>query len=98
MPKNATVTCPAGSPTQLTDAAVTAARVVGVQDFYLCATSTATPPATLDGAVMMLPFSVLAADLVLVDLFPGVGDTVYLWGWPIGSDPSETVDVSVSHA
>ncbi|MEZ5720458.1 MAG: hypothetical protein R3D59_01425 [Paracoccaceae bacterium] len=46
---------------------------------------------------MMLPFSVLAADLALADLFPGVGASVYLWGWPVGSDPTETVDVSVSH-
>ncbi len=98
MPKNATVTCQAGSPTQLTDTAVSAARVIGLQDFYLCATLTASPPADLDGAIMMLPFSVLAADLPLVDLFPGVGASVYLWGWPVGSDPSEIVDVSVSHA
>ena len=97
MPKNATVTCPAGTPTQLTDTAVSAARVVGLKDFYLCATTAATPPADLEGAVMMLPFSVLAAALALVDLFPGVGASVYLWGWPVGSDPTETVDVSVSH-
>ncbi|MCB1329492.1 MAG: hypothetical protein KDK28_08605 [Maritimibacter sp.] len=94
MPKNATVSCPAGLPTQLTDQAVTAARVIGLQDFNLCATSDASPPADLEGAVMMLPFSVLAADLPLGQLFPGVGDTVYLWAWPT----SGAVDVSVSHA
>lgn len=97
MPKNATLSCPTGSPTQLTDTAVTAARVVGSKDFNLCATLTATAPTDIDGAIMMLPFSVLAADLALADLFPGVGDTVYLWAWPVGSDTSETVDVSVSH-
>lgn len=98
MPKNATVSCPAGTPTQLTDTAVAAARVVGLEDFNLCATLTATPPADIDGAIMMLPFSVLAADLALADLFPGVGASVYLWAWPVGSDASEIVRVSVSHA
>ncbi len=94
MPKNATVSCPAGSPTQLTDAAVAAARVVGFQDFYLCATVDTTPPADIAGAVMMLPFSVLAADLALVDLFPGIGSTLHLWAWPV----SGGADVSISHA
>lgn len=94
MPKNATVPCPAGSPTQLTDAAVTAARVVGTQDFYLCATLDTTPPADTSGAVMLLPWSVLAADLVLGDLFPGVGTSLHLWAWPT----SGAADVSISHA
>lgn len=93
MAKNTTVTCPADAPTQLTDAAVTAARVVGSQGFYLCATATASAPTSPSGAVPMLPFSILAADLELADLFPGVGSSVYLWAWPI----SGTVDVSVSH-
>lgn len=94
MPKNATVSCPPGVPTQLTDAAVTAARVIGTQDFNLCATTAATPPTDLEGALMMLPFSVLAADLPLGDIFPGVGDTLYLWAWPT----SGAADVSISHA
>ena len=94
MPKNATLHCAAGLPTQLTDVAVTSARVMGSQDFHLCATIDATPPTDLDGAVTMLPFSVLAADLALVDLFPGVGSAVHLWAWPT----SGAVDVSVSHA
>lgn len=94
MPKNTNVTCPEGVPTQLTDSAVTAARVVGSQGFYLCATLTDTAPTSMAGAVPMLPHSVLAGDLALADLFAGVGDTVYLWAWPT----SGTVDVSVSHA
>lgn len=94
MPKNATVSCPAGLPTQLTDEAVTAVRVIGSQDFNLCATSGNVPPTDLDGAVMLLPFSVLAADLPLGDLFPGVGTSVYLWAWPT----SGGVDVSISYA
>lgn len=93
MPKNTTVPCPAGLPTLLTDTAVTAARVVGSQDFYLCATLSTTPPAGTDGAVMMLPWSVLAGDLALGDLFPGVGTTVHLWAWPI----SGAANVSISH-
>ena len=93
MAKNESVTCLAGSPTQLTDSAVTAARVVGAQGFYLCATLTDTAPASIDGAVPMLPHSVLPADLALADLFPGVGASVYLWAWPL----SGAVDVYVSH-
>jgi len=93
MPKNDTVSCPAGAPTQLTDNAVTAARVVGSQDFHLCATVDTTPPTSTAGSVMLLPWSVLAADLALADLFPGVGATLYLWAWP----KSGAVDVSVSH-
>lgn len=94
MPKNTTVTCQAGAPTRLTDAAVTAARVVGGQGFYLLATTDTTPPASLSGSIPMLPMSVLAADLALADLFPGVGTTLHLWAWPT----SGAVDVSVSHA
>ncbi len=93
MPKNATVICPAGTPTQLTDTAVSAARVVGTQDFHLCATVGTTPPGSTDGSVMLLPWSILAADLALADLFPGVGSSVYLWAWPL----SGSVEVSVSH-
>lgn len=94
MPKNATVSCPSGTPTQLTDTAVTAARVIGSQDFHLCATLDTTPPASTEGSVVLLPWSVLTADLALADLFPGVGASVYLWAWPL----SGAVDVSVSHA
>lgn len=94
MPKNTTVSCPEGLPTQLTDAAVTAARVIGSQDFHLCATVDTTPPSSIDGAVTMLPFTVLAADLALVDLFPGVGGSLHLWAWPTSGD----ADVSISHA
>lgn len=94
MPKKATVPCPAGSPTRLTDAAVTAARVVGTRDFCLCARLDATPPASTDGAVMLLPWSVLAAELDLVNLFPDVGASLHLSAWPI----SDGADVSISHA
>ena len=94
MPKNTDVPCPKGVPTQLTDTAVAAARVVGSQGFYLCATLTATPPTSYAGAVPMLPHSVLAEDMALGDLFPGVGDTVILWAWPTGA----AISVSVSHS
>ncbi|HCQ66581.1 MAG TPA: hypothetical protein DIU07_16175, partial [Rhodobacteraceae bacterium] len=61
---------------------------------HLCATLDTTPPTSTAGSVMLLPWSVLTADLALVDLFPGVGASVYLWAWPL----SGAVDVSVSHA
>jgi len=94
LPKNATVLCPAGTPTRLTDNLVTAARLVGAQDFYLCATLNTTPPTDIGGAVLLLPWSVLAADLALGDLFPGVGTSLHLWAWPT----SGAAEVSVSHA
>lgn len=94
MAKNETVTCPKGEPTQITDSAVTAARVVGTQDFYLCATATSSAPSDTDGAIPMGGGTILAADLALEDLFPGVGSSVYLWAWPTIGDTA----VSVSHA
>lgn len=93
MPKNTTITCPAGVPTRLTDDTVTAARVVGSENFHLCATTDTTAPVTTSGSVMMLAWSVLAADLALGELFPGVGSSVHLWAWPT----TDETDVSVSH-
>ena len=98
MPKNTTVTCPAGVPTRLTDSAVAAARVQGSQGFHLCATLDTTAPSSTSGSVLMMPWSVLAADLALADLFPGVGASVHLWAWPTESAVSVTIDVSISHA
>lgn len=94
MPKNETITCPSGEPTQITDSAVAAARVSGTKDFYLCATSVGSAPSDIDGAIPMQGGTILAADLALGDLFPGIGASVYLWAWPTTGD----VSVSVSHA
>jgi hypothetical protein len=94
MPKHDTIICAAEKPTLLTDGAVSAARVVSTQEFELCATLTDTAPTDLRGSVPMLPYGGIAADLALVDIFPGVGASVYLWGWP----KSAIAPVSISHA
>lgn len=94
MAKNTTIHCPRGQATQLTDDAVSAARVSGEGSFKLIATLTDVAPTTDDGGLRMLAYTVLGADYDLVDLFPGVGSSVYLWAWADSGD----VSVSISHA
>jgi hypothetical protein len=74
MPQNTTITCAAGTWTLLTDTNITALRVVnmGVEGVWLQATAGTTPPTTTDGALPLLPNQILAADLELSQVFPGV--------------------------
>jgi hypothetical protein len=98
MPQNTTITCAAGAWTLLTDSNVTALRVVhlGTEGIWLQATVGATPPSGLAGtagALPLLPNQILAADLSLADLFPGVSGANRVYAYA----PALT-KVSVSHA
>lgn len=92
--RNTTITCASGVATALSDGAVANARIVSTEDFYLLATAADTAPTATTGGIPFLPFSVLAADLDLANLFPGVTGPYYLWAFPT----SGPADVSISHA
>lgn len=95
MPQNTTITCPPGVWTLLTDSDVDAVRVVnmGREGIWLQGTAGTTPPTDVDGALPLLPNQILAADLTLEQVFPGVtgANRVYALA------TAET-RVSVSHA
>lgn len=92
--QNTNITCPSGEATAISDGTVTNIRVVSTEDFYLMATSANTAPTTTAGGIPILGFTVLAADLDLADLFPGVTGPFYVWAFPT-SGPAV---VSISHA
>jgi hypothetical protein len=83
--------------TQLTDAAVTSARLVnlGGSVVRIGASLTTTPPATPAGFIPYPPGEGLSADVSLDSLFPSFGGVdIYLFGYcEIGS-----TTVSVDHA
>ncbi len=96
MPRHENVPCSTTAPAQLTSAAVAAVRVSNHSgyDAWLQATATSTAPSNRSGAIKLPPGAVLAADLELAMLFPGVGsDAMYLWAFV-----DALMDLSVSHA
>jgi hypothetical protein len=96
MPQNTTVTYPANTWTQITDASVTAIRVQNQSIFTvsLSATSSAVAPTNLSGAIELAGGETLAADLTLAQLFPGVTGATRLWVYPVG----HPAVLSISHA
>ena len=95
MPQNATVTVPAGTWTQITNANVTALRVQNLNGFpiKIKATAGAVAPTDAAGAITLLPHAAIAADLTLAQLFPGVSGANRVYAF---SDAPALV--SVSHA
>jgi hypothetical protein len=95
MARNETITIPAATWTQLTNANAAAARVQNRSGYsvLLSATPNATAPTTTAGAVELLPGQILAADLTFAQLWPGVTAPVRLWAY---CDLSATL--SASHA
>lgn len=95
MAQNTNITCAAGVWTLLTDSNVTALRAVnmGSHAIWLKATVGATAPANAAGGLPLLPNQILAADLTLEQVFPGVtgANRVYALA-------PEGAVVSVSHA
>ena len=81
MPRHITLaSLPAGW-SQATDADVTAIRI---QNSGSCSIQlqrgSATAPASLDGAITMVPGQILPADIDLAALWPGVsGSRVWIW-------------------
>lgn len=95
MARNETFGLTVGVWTQLTNAAATAARVQNRSGYsiLISATNGATAPTTVEGAIELLPYQIMAADITLAELWPGVTGANRLWGY---SDNGATV--SVSHA
>lgn len=95
MPQNTTIDCAALSWTLLTNNDVTALRVanLGVEPVWLEAAVGAVPPTDTLGALPLRPGEILAADLTLAQLFPGIAgaNRVYVY-CPVASK------MSVSHA
>jgi len=90
-----TISCPAATWTQVTDANVTALRVTNVSghQVWLQGAAGAVAPTTLRGAVPLLPYLTWAADLTVADMFPGISgaNRVYVYA-------EVAAQVSVSHA
>lgn len=95
MAQNTTLTLTAGVWTQLSNADITAIRVatLGTEAIWLAATVGATPPSNTDGAVPLLPGQIMAADLTLSQLWPGVSGANRVY-----AQSTNTAKVSVSHA
>lgn len=95
--RHTSITVNQNAPALLTDGAVDAVRVFnqGNVTVGLQATSTSTPPVSLEGFLALSQGQTLAADLTLAQLFPGVGSgALYLWAFTRGV----TTKLSVSHA
>lgn len=97
MPRHQNIIVNAGGATALSDGAVEAARVYCYNaDVTLQATATNVAPTSREGAVPLAAGQLLAADMTLAELFPGVGaGALYLWAFSGSGVPTV---VSVSHA
>ena len=94
---NNTIDCGPRRWTQLTQADVSALRAEnqGGYGLYLQATSDATEPSSVSGSVHLGAWRLLAADLTLQQLWPGVTDAARVWAY---NPRTVTIPVSVSHA
>jgi hypothetical protein len=95
MARNDNVTIPALTWTQLTNANATAIRVQSVilSEVTLQATNGVTAPTTQVGVIVLAGGAVLAADLTIAQLWPGVTGANRVWAF--ARTPSVA---SVSHA
>jgi len=95
MARNDNVTIPTLTWTQLTNANATAIRVQSVSgsEMRLQATNGITAPSTQVGVIVLAGGAVLAADLTIAQLWPGVNGANRVWAF------ANTASVaSVSHA
>ncbi|MBB94657.1 MAG: hypothetical protein CML68_08650 [Rhodobacteraceae bacterium] len=95
MPKNEIVSFDANKWQELTDTDVTSLCLqnIGAGSVHIMATTNATQPSNLGGAKRFEPGDILAANVDLADLYPGV--TAGYRVWAFGELPGS---VSVSHA
>jgi hypothetical protein len=95
MARNDNVAIPALTWTQLTNANATAIRVQSVilSEMTLQATNGVTAPTTQVGVIVLAGGAVLAADLTIAQLWPGVTGANRVWAFA----PTPSV-ASVSHA
>jgi hypothetical protein len=94
MPRNDKVNLAPGVWALLTVSDVTAVRVVALAgyDVLLMATNGTTAPSDIDGGVPLPAGQILAADMPLSALFPGVAGANRLWAFC-----NQNVSLSVSH-
>lgn len=92
MAYHATLDLTPGDWVQLTNADATAIRVQSLSGhvIHVQATATSTEPSDDEGALVLHPYDIIAANLSLADLFPGVASAARVWATGTGS-------VSVSH-
>jgi hypothetical protein len=95
MARNDNVTIPAITWTQLTNANTTAIRVQSVigSEMRLQATNGTTAPTTQVGVIVLAGGAVLAADLTIAQLWPGVTGANRVWAFTTAASVA-----SVSHA
>jgi hypothetical protein len=95
MARNDNVTIPALTWTQLTNASATAIRVQSVilSEIRLQATNGVTAPTTQVGVIVLAGGAVLAADLTIAQLWPGVTGANRVWAFALTATAA-----SVSHA
>ena len=95
MARNDNVAIPALTWTQLTNANATAIRVQSVSgsEMTLQATNGVTAPTTQVGAIVLAGGGVLAADLTIAQLWPGVTGANRVWAFATAASVA-----SVSHA
>ena len=95
MARNDNVAIPAITWTQLTNANATAIRVQSVSgsEMTLQATNGVTAPTTQVGAIVLAGVAVLAADLTIAQLWPGVTGANRVWAFATAASVA-----SVSHA
>ena len=98
MAQNIDVECSADAWTELTNADVSAMRIQneGPQSIVVMATTGTSAPASEDGGVRLRADSIIAANVDLADLFPGVTPGYRVWAMALGFEAEATV--SVSHA
>ena len=96
MPRNTTLALPIGTWTQLTNGDTTAIRVqiFSGGPVQLMATAGATPPVSTDGAILLSSPTILPANYLLADLWPGVAGATRVYAFT----GSGGTTVSVSHA
>jgi hypothetical protein len=97
MAQNTTVSLAARAWTQLTNADVSAIRIQNASGYLLKvkATAGATPPTDDLGAIWIEPFRIIATDLTLAQLFPGVSGANRVYAY---QDGPNAINVSFSHA
>ena len=95
MARNDNVAIPALTWTQLTNANATAIRVQSVSgsEMRLQATNGVTAPTTQVGVIVLAGGAVLAADLTIAQLWPGVTGANRVWAFATAASVA-----SVSHA
>ena len=93
MPQNTNIALTAGTWGLLTNSDVTALRVQNLNGYEIkiAATVGAVAPTNAAGAITLLPYAAIAADLTLAQLFPGVSGANRVYAF---SDAPALVSVS----